>query len=246
MPGLITPSVPRLAACRPSAVKIWRVKSATEVLPAVPVTATSRFRRARIKTRRRGRQGGSRIRDEDRGRTERFGRRPFGDDRHGARLDGALAHKRGHPRAFRQRRRRDRPASRRGCRTRARRSAGPPLPPEGGHHQELGEHHGRPCLSALAPSEQGDTGRPRSSRPSSIRSRFRSRSRLRQAWEWQLRLVESWRNSENRGNAVDDAPCHGARIPGGGGKAMRLGRALAARHRRRGTGISACRQGRWP
>ena len=31
--------VPMLAACRPSAAQIWRVKAATEVLPLVPVTA---------------------------------------------------------------------------------------------------------------------------------------------------------------------------------------------------------------
>src|SRR6202008_4452828 len=79
-------------------------------------------------------------------------------------------------------------------------------------------------LRSRKPTERH--GRPRSSRPYSIRSRLRSRSRLRQAWEWQLRLVESWGNSENRGNAVDDAPCHGARIPGGGRKTMRLGRPL--------------------
>ena len=38
--GLTRPMVPSDAALRPSAAKIWRVKSATEVLPLVPVTAT--------------------------------------------------------------------------------------------------------------------------------------------------------------------------------------------------------------
>ncbi len=33
--------VPMLAACWPSADQIWRVKAATEVLPLVPVTATT-------------------------------------------------------------------------------------------------------------------------------------------------------------------------------------------------------------
>ena len=42
-----------------------------------------------VEPRGRGRQGGPRIRYEDRGCTDGFGRRPFRDDRHGARLDGA-------------------------------------------------------------------------------------------------------------------------------------------------------------
>ncbi len=37
--GETTPTVPMLAACNPSALQIWRVKAATEVLPLVPVTA---------------------------------------------------------------------------------------------------------------------------------------------------------------------------------------------------------------
>ena len=36
-----TPSVPMLAETWPSAAKIWRQKVATEVLPLVPVTATT-------------------------------------------------------------------------------------------------------------------------------------------------------------------------------------------------------------
>ena len=36
----VTPSVPTLTALWPDAAKIWRVNSATDVLPAVPVTAT--------------------------------------------------------------------------------------------------------------------------------------------------------------------------------------------------------------
>ena len=39
--GVITPSVPMLAACLPTAVQIWRVNEATEVFPLVPVTATT-------------------------------------------------------------------------------------------------------------------------------------------------------------------------------------------------------------
>ena len=37
----MTPSVPRLADLWPSAAKSWRTKSATELLPLVPVTATT-------------------------------------------------------------------------------------------------------------------------------------------------------------------------------------------------------------
>jgi hypothetical protein len=37
---VMTPSVPRLALRRPEAAKSWRAKSATELLPLVPVTAT--------------------------------------------------------------------------------------------------------------------------------------------------------------------------------------------------------------
>jgi hypothetical protein len=37
--GETTPTVPMLAACRPSAVQISRVNAATDVLPLVPVTA---------------------------------------------------------------------------------------------------------------------------------------------------------------------------------------------------------------
>ena len=39
--GLTTPMVPRDAARRPSAANTWRVKSATDVLPLVPVIATT-------------------------------------------------------------------------------------------------------------------------------------------------------------------------------------------------------------
>ena len=39
--GPTTPTVPRLAARNPSAVQIWRTKEVTEVLPLVPVTATT-------------------------------------------------------------------------------------------------------------------------------------------------------------------------------------------------------------
>ena len=45
--GLTTPMVPSEAALWPSAAKIWRVNSATEVLPLVPVTATIVLRLAR-------------------------------------------------------------------------------------------------------------------------------------------------------------------------------------------------------
>ncbi len=40
-PGAAMPSVPRLAAGRPSRRHIWRMKSTTEVLPLVPVTAAT-------------------------------------------------------------------------------------------------------------------------------------------------------------------------------------------------------------
>src|SRR5450755_660629 len=60
----------------------------------------------------------------------------------------------------------------------------------------------------------------------SARSRLGPRSRLRQAREWQHRLVESWRNSENRADTVDDASRHCSGVPGGRGEAMRLGGAL--------------------
>ena len=39
-PGAVRPSVPMLAALRPSRVQIWRTNAATDVLPFVPVTAT--------------------------------------------------------------------------------------------------------------------------------------------------------------------------------------------------------------
>ena len=38
---VVTPVVPMLAAFSPACSQIWRVNAATEVLPAVPVTATS-------------------------------------------------------------------------------------------------------------------------------------------------------------------------------------------------------------
>ncbi len=39
--GVTTPTVPRLAAWNPCPAQSWRTKDATEVLPLVPVTATS-------------------------------------------------------------------------------------------------------------------------------------------------------------------------------------------------------------
>ncbi len=41
--GLTRPTVPRLAAVNPSPDQSWRTKEATEVLPLVPVTATTVF-----------------------------------------------------------------------------------------------------------------------------------------------------------------------------------------------------------
>jgi len=40
-PSSCRPSVPRLAALLPQPAKIWRQKVATDVLPLVPVTATT-------------------------------------------------------------------------------------------------------------------------------------------------------------------------------------------------------------
>ena len=39
--GVITPIVPIVAAAKPASFHIWRVNEATDVLPLVPVTATT-------------------------------------------------------------------------------------------------------------------------------------------------------------------------------------------------------------
>ena len=114
-----------------------------------------RLRRARIEARRGGRQRGSRIGDDDRGHAERFVRLPLGDDRHRARLDGAL----GISEAvrLRSRHREEQIARLHGAAVerepgdrQARRSRR-----KAGAAQELGERHRRPCLSRARASETG-------------------------------------------------------------------------------------------
>ncbi len=74
--------VPMLAACRPSAVQIWRVKAATEVLPLVPVTAAMVAGLAREEARRRQRERAPRIGDLHEGDAVRQPVRPLlGGDR---------------------------------------------------------------------------------------------------------------------------------------------------------------------
>ena len=59
--GPTMPSVPRLAARRPRCCQIWRVKTVTEVLPLVPVTATMRLRLRRVEARRHAREAAARV-----------------------------------------------------------------------------------------------------------------------------------------------------------------------------------------
>ncbi len=74
-----------LAAGRPSAVQIWRVKAATEVLPLVPVTAAMVPRLARKECRRGQRQRAAGVVHRHEGDAVGQSLGPlFGDNRRGA------------------------------------------------------------------------------------------------------------------------------------------------------------------